>query len=114
MKRFSLFVVAFAFFAFAGFALPASVFQATKAEAATKAQWRYAKRACRKKYGRRLIKTIIRKNGKIVCQYRISRKRAPKPQTYEQVVEYCRKQYKGNVTINAYKRFGKWYCSWRE
>ncbi len=114
LKHLTISTVTFGFFMLAGAPLPVSVFKATSAEAYTKSQWRQARRACRKSYGKRLIKTRISKKGKIICEYRRSGRSANKLRTYADVVKFCRKRYKGNVTINAYKKYGKWYCSWRE
>ena len=114
MKNLVIFTAVFSFFSIFGFPSPVVNFSIETVEAATKAQWRNARRACQKKYGKRLIKTSLRKDGKFICRYRTSNRRVTKSSTYAEVIKICRQQYKGNVAVNAYRRYGKWYCSWRE
>ena len=150
MKRLVVFTFFLTVFSLTGLPGPVNLFKTETAEAATKAQWRHAKRSCRKKYGRRLLRTTITKKGKILCNYRTNTHRSQaslakscrkkygrrfikttihkgKPGclfrtrtsknrngTYADVIKYCRKHYKGNLVINARKKFGKWYCTWRE
>jgi len=113
MRYLSVFVFLLAVFSMNSESSFVNIFKIESAQAATKAQWRHAKRACRKKYGRRLIRTEITRKGKIHCIYR-KRNSVRANSTYADVIKLCRKQYKGNITINAIKKFGKWYCTWRE
>ena len=113
MKQLAVLIFFVTIFSLTGMPGFMNIFKTETAQAATKAQWRHAKRACRKKYGRRLIRTKITQKGKIHCIYR-KRTSNNSNRTYADVVKFCRKKYKGNLIINARKKFGKWYCTWGE
>lgn len=77
------------------------------AAAWTKAQWREARRKCRKTYGKRLRNTTISQNGVIVCHYNIG---SPKNMSWDEANRVCKKTYKGSAATIAIKRKGQWMC----
>lgn len=79
------------------------------AAAWTKAQWREARRKCRKAYGKRLTQTKISQSGTIICHYNIG---TPKNITWDQANRVCKKAYKGSAATIAIKRKGKWMCKY--
>lgn len=81
------------------------------AAAWTKAQWREARRGCRKTYGKRLTKTTISQSGTIICHYNIGN---PKNMTWDEANRVCKKAYKGYASPIAIKRKGKWVCKYWE
>ena len=81
---------------------------ALKAEA--KVTKRKANRICRKKYGRKFIRSRISRSGKITCIYR-SGPKPPAKLDYQTVTEYCQKKYKFYESVKAIKRNGKWGCT---
>ncbi len=83
----------------------------TTAAAWTKAQWREARRKCRKAYGKRLIRTAIRRDGVIICHYNIGN---PKNMTWDEANRICKRQYKEYASPIAIKRNGKWICKYWE
>ncbi len=79
-------------------------------EAEARVSKKQANRACRKKYGRKFIKSRISRSGKITCIYRKGTK-APSKINYQTVTAYCQKQHPFWGSIRAVKRNGKWYCT---
>lgn len=81
------------------------------AAAWTKAQWREARRRCRKTYGKRVTQTIISQSGTIICHYNVGN---TKNMTWDQANRVCKKSYKGYAATIAIKRKGKWMCKYWE
>lgn len=77
------------------------------AAAWTKAQWREARRKCRKAYGKRLTQTRISQSGTIICHYSIG---TTKNMSWDKANRVCKKAYKSSAATIAIKRKGKWMC----
>ena len=94
-----------------GTAAPVNINGWATAGAWTKAQWRQARRECRKAYGKRLRKTTISQNGTIVCHYDIGN---PKNMTWDEANRVCKQAYKEYASPIAIKRNGEWVCKYWE
>lgn len=86
---------------------PATLNGWSTAAAWTKAQWREARRECRKAYGKRLTQTKIDQNGTIVCYYNTGN---TKNMSWDEANRMCKKSYKGSAATIAIKKNGKWMC----
>lgn len=111
MPRGFCYIVLFAATLTIGTAAPVTQSGWTTASAWTKAQWREARRKCRKAYGKRLTKTAISQNGTILCHYNIGN---AKNMTWDEANRVCKKKYKEYASPIAIKRKGKWVCKYWE
>jgi len=93
----------------AGTVTPATHSGWSTAAAWTKAQWREARRKCRKAYGKRLTQTTISQSGTIICHYSIGN---TKNMTWDQANRVCKKAYKASAATIAVKRKGQWMCKY--
>lgn len=109
MKRGLCYTIVFAATLSLGVASPVTHNGWTTAAAWTKAQWREARRKCRKAYGKRLTQTKISQNGTIICHYKIG---SPKTMTWDEANRVCKKTYKGSAATIAVKRKGQWMCKY--
>jgi hypothetical protein len=60
--------------------------------------------ACRAKYGKKVIKAIINKDGTLTCQWQVAR-----PMTRSEAYEACRKKT-GAFTAFVHKTKNGWRC----
>lgn len=91
---------------------PAPQLQPNNAHAATKAAYKKAMKACRKKYGKRVFKVTFKTKTKFICHYHT--KKSSKQMTEQDVREWCKKKYAGfALSYRIIKKRGKWYCYYR-
>jgi hypothetical protein len=63
--------------------------------------------ACKAKYGKKVVKAIINKNGSLTCQWQVVRE-----MTRAEAYESCRKKF-GPTTIFVQKKKSGWVCRYK-
>ena len=71
---------------------------------AAKPTYQQAMKACRAKYGKKVINVIINKNGTLTCEYQVVRE-----MTHAEAWALCRKKF-GATQAFVQKKKGGWWC----